>query len=311
MTAAILDPQTTEQGQKPIDTQRCGALLGTDSPAGPLLVGTHHRVTDGDPTSESGGRWLRDDQSSTAPALGPILADPSLAFAADVLDDLEKTRNANANRLRILTRDEVDSDGEHRGFGLTEDHPDVAQMAAIVASLDGLVKEATKTLERRVRKHPLGPWIKAQRGVGDKTAGRLLAAIGDPYWNTLHDRPRTVSELWAFAGLHTNGESAARRQRGVRANWSTVAKTRAWLVIEASMKQINPACKRDDAIGVHEDGCGCSPYRIVIDERRQRTRETHPDWTPGHSLNDAMRIASKELLKDLWIQARDLHHASE
>ena len=245
------------------------------------------------------------------PALGPILADPSLAFAADVLDDLEKTRNANANRLRILTRDEVDSDGEHRGFGLTEDHPDVAQMAAIVASLDGLVKEATKTLERRVRKHPLGPWIKAQRGVGDKTAGRLLAAIGDPYWNTLHDRPRTVSELWAFAGLHTNGESAARRQRGVRANWSTVAKTRAWLVIEASMKQINPACKRDDAIGVHEDGCGCSPYRIVIDERRQRTRETHPDWTPGHSLNDAMRIASKELLKDLWIKARDLHHAAE
>lgn len=308
---AVLDPQTTERGQASRDPQRVSALLGTNSPVGHDRADTHRPRADGDHTSESGGQSSTDTHLSSAPALGPILADPSLAFAADVLDDLEKTRNANANRLRILTRDEADSDGEHRGFGLTEDHPDVAQMAAIVGSLDGLVKEATRSLERRVRKHPLGPWIKAQRGVGDKTAGRLLAAIGDPYWNTLHDRPRTVSELWAFAGLHTNGESAARRQKGVRANWSTVAKTRSWLVIEACMKQIDPTCKRDDAIGVHEGGCGCSPYRIVIDDRRRRTRETHPDWTPGHSLNDAMRIASKELLKDLWIQARDLHHTAE
>ena len=308
---AVLDPQTTEQGQECAGTPLEAALLGNNFPVGHTRFEAQPSAADGDPTSEGEGQARHSTPARTAPALGPILADPSLAFAADVLDDLEKTRNANANRLRILTRDEADSDGEHRGFGLTEEHPDVAQMAAIVASLDGLVKEATKSLERRVRKHPLGPWIKAQRGVGDKTAGRLLAAIGDPYWNTLHDRPRTVSELWAFAGLHTNGESAARRQKGVKANWSTNAKTRAWLVIESCMKQINPACKQDDAIGVHEDGCGCSPYRIVIDERRQRTRETHPDWTPGHSLNDAMRIASKELLKDLWIQARDLHHAAE
>lgn len=308
---AVLDPQTTEQGQECAGTPLEAALFGTNSPVGRGDADTQSRFVDGDPTSGGGDHPALGAHTSDVSSLGPILADPSLAFAADVLDDLEKTRNANANRLRILTRNEVDSDGEHRGFGLTEDHPDVAQMAAIVASLDGLTKEATRSLEKRVRKHPLGPWIKAQRGVGDKTAGRLLAAIGDPYWNTLHDRPRTVSELWAFAGLHTNGESAARRQKGVKANWSTNAKTRAWLVIEACMKQINPACKRDDAIGVHEDGCGCSPYRIVIDDRRRRTLETHPDWTPGHSLNDAMRIASKELLKDLWVQAREIHHAAE
>lgn len=308
---AVLDLKTTEQGQANAGTHAPCAPLGTPFPVGQANADIQCARADGGPISRGGDHPALGAHTSDVSSSGPILADPSLAFAADVLDDLEKTRNANANRLRILTRDEADSDGEHRGFGLTEDHPDVAQMAAIVASLDGLVKEATKSLERRVRKHPLGPWIKTQRGVGDKTAGRLLAAIGDPYWNTLHDRPRTVSELWAFAGLHTNGESAARRQKGVKANWSTIAKTRSWLVIEACMKQINPACKRDDAIGVHEDGCGCSPYRIVIDDRRRRTRETHPDWTPGHSLNDAMRIASKELLKDLWIQARDLHHAAE
>ena len=54
------------------------------------------------------------------------LADPSLMLAADVVDDLERVRIANENRLRQLTRAEVDSDGEERGFGLSADHPDVA-----------------------------------------------------------------------------------------------------------------------------------------------------------------------------------------
>ena len=31
------------------------------------------------------------------------------------------------------------------------------------------------------------------------------------------------------------------------------------------------------------------------------------EWTPGHSLNDAMRVASKRLLCDLWREARRCH----
>ena len=46
---------------------------------------------------------------------------------------------------------------------------------------------------------------------------------------------------------------------------------------------------------------------MVIDQRRQRTATTHPEWTPGHSLNDAMRVASKRLLRDLWREARRCH----
>lgn len=37
------------------------------------------------------------------------------------------------------------------------------------------------------------------------------------------------------------------------------------------------------------------------------TAITHPEWTPGHSLNDGMRIASKRLLRDLWREARRIH----
>lgn len=72
------------------------------------------------------------------------------------------------------------------------------------------------------------------------------------------------------------------------------------------MKQLDPACKGETGIANHVDGCGCSPYRIVVDQRRTRTLLTHPDWTPCHSLNDGMRIASKAFLRDLWRQAKAL-----
>jgi hypothetical protein len=283
---------------------------------------------------------------------GDSLSDPALALAADVLDDLEKVRMANANRLGILTRTTEDSDGETRGFGLDESHPDVARLAAIVDALRKVEHDAELQLARQLRRHPLHPWIKAQKGVGEKQAARLLAAIGDPYirheivkadGTVIPEGPRTVSALWAYCGLHvlpaadhdavdalsvrvgggaTNGGDpgqstadtqvhcagvAPKRRRGELANWSTKAKTRAYLVATSCLKQRAATCKGDDAKTVHIDGCTCSPYRKVYDARRARTAVTHPDWTDGHSHNDALRVASKEILKDLWREAKRLH----
>lgn len=145
----------------------------------------------------------RPPATDTSPSNGSSpLADPFLALAADVVDDLEKVRIANENRLRQLTRTATDADGEERGFGLTADHPDVARLAALVDMLGDAEHKAVLNLARLLRQHPLHPWIKARVGLGEKQAARLLAAIGDPYWNTLHNRPRTVSELWAYCGYH-------------------------------------------------------------------------------------------------------------
>lgn len=38
---------------------------------------------------------------------------------------------------------------------------------------------------------------------------------------------------------------------------------------------------------------------------------THPEWTPGHSQNDAMRILMKRLLRNLWRAARDIHERED
>ena len=258
---------------------------------------------------------------------GPILYDPTLEMAANIVDDMERVRIANENRLRQLTRDTEDDDGETRGLGLPIDHPDVARLAGIVEGLNNLEQDAIKNLQKVVRRHPL--WItflKDQKGVGEKQAGRLLAAISDPYWHIPYERPRTVSELWAYCGYHvlpstqqgrdthqesgagshsstssnTHGNAdnhrqfgvAARRARGQKMNWNAEAKMRAYL--------IGAQCQR------YLD----SPYRIITDQRRAHTATTHPEWTPGHSLNDGIRITTKALLKDIWIAARDIHEGA-
>lgn len=341
-TGNIATPNSAPSGRAQLPQQATAVSTPIVlAPVGDQATDRGHERSEARATLAAVGSDSGPDQSASSRTL-PMkesLADPSLAFAADILDDLERTRNANANRLRVMTTTGADKDGIHRGFGFPPSHPDVARLSAMVAKLDELVHDATLNLQRQMRRHPLGPWVKAQRGIGEKQAARLLAAIGDPYWNTLHDRPRTVSELWAYCGLHTLPAShgtpdvqacpaggghtsaggdhsplnaqvstvAARRTKGQKSNWSTNAKTRAWLCIESCMKQIDAGCKGDTGIGLHSEDCKCSPYRVAVDQRRTRTAVIHPEWTPGHSLNDGMRIASKELLKDLWREARRIH----
>lgn len=155
-------------------------------------------------------------------------------------------------------------------------------------------KEATKILEKVMKSHALSGWVKASKGVGLKQGARLIAAVGDPYWNTLHDRPRTVTEFWSYCGFGVaNDGGAVKRQKGVKANWNAKAKMRAYLIAESCLKQKG------------------SPYEIAYRERRAHTEEVHPDWTKGRHHNDALRIAAKEILKDMWIATRDIYDARD
>ena len=225
------------------------------------------------------------------------MSDLLLQTVAAHLEDVEKLRVATENRLRILTATEPDSDGVARGFGLSDEHPVVRSIMESLEVLQIEENETTKLLQRQMRAHPLGPWVKAQKGVGEKQAARLLAAIGDPYWidaadfededgNVTHrpEGPRTVGQLWAYAGL----VPGQKRRKGVQSNWKSAIKMRAYLVATSCIKS---------------DG----PYRKVYDERRAHTAVTHPEWTLGHSHNDALRLISKRLLQDMYNEAKRLH----
>lgn len=269
---------------------------------------------------------------------GPILADPMLGMAAEVVDDLERVRIANENRYRTLTST------DEFGFGLTDDHPDIARLRALVDGLAQSEHQAILNVQRVMRNHPLGPWLKSAPGVGEKQAARLLAVIRDPYWNDLHDRPRTVSELWAYCGFHvmrtsgSHGTSdphlttaagptchpgghrrddtqtgnaagvAPKRQRGHKSNWNEDARKRAWLIAASCVKQ--PAG---------------TPYRDIYDQTREKyANATHsadcvrcgPSGKPapagsalsaGHQHARAMRAIAKAVLKELWLEAKRIH----
>jgi hypothetical protein len=275
------------------------------------------------------------------------LFDPSLALAADILDDTEKVWVANVNRLRILTtpHDQADADGEYRGFGLDDNHPGVARLADMVATLETLTKDATKHLEKVMRRHPLGPWQRdpARKGVGEKQLARLLAAIGDPYWNTLHNRPRTVSELHAYCGYHvlpashcyidahmahagrgsagggdTSQEGdetqpevagvAPRRQRGHKSNWSETARKRAWLIAESIVKAGGPYRDIYDTT----KGKYAAAVHVVSCVRCGPASKPAPVDSPlskAHIHARGLRAIAKTVLRDLWIEAQRLHHA--
>jgi len=234
--------------------------------------------------------------------------DPVLYQLAAGLYDVESVRKAQANRLRILTATGVDSDGVSRGFGLAADDPAVAVLEAQVEALAATEKALVKGLEKRLRLHPLHSWVKAQNGLGDKTVGRLLGSLGDPYWHDLHDRPRSIGELFAFCGVAGPGQ---RKQRGQQVTWNPELRMRLWNIVQPIIKNrrsryrtVYDAGRERYAEKLHTESCvRCGP--------KGKPAESGSPWSDGHKHGAAMRLVMREILRDLWSESRRLHGADE
>lgn len=252
-----------------------------------------------------------------------LLNDPMLGQMAATVDDLEQQRKATENRLRIFLKDEADDDGEERGFGLTPDHPSVIAQKAVLDLIVEAEKRAVKNLEKAMKSHPLGPWVQEQKGLGLKTVARLLAEIGDPYWMTrympnpenpeqliiVQDRPRTVSELWAYCGLHVQNGAAVKRTKGQQANWKGMAKVRAYNCVDPVIKLKNNPGKYTTIFFDEKERLTGRNYGEGYYGRKLKNKIID-ESTPipaGHVMAMAKRKVMKELLKDLWIESARLH----
>jgi len=190
-----------------------------------------------------------------------------LLFHAEMLTDLERLRIATENRVRSL--------GQVHGI----ESADYEQQAEALAKIE---HQATLALQRALRRHPLGSWVKRTVGIGEKQGARLLAAIGDPCWNALEGRPRRgPAELWAYCG-YAPGQ---KRTKGVKNNWNAQAKMRAYLIAESCIKQRH------------------SPYRAVYDDARANWAGRE-GVTDGHAHNHALRLVAKAVLKDVFLEYR-------
>lgn len=248
---------------------------------------------------------------------GSIAQDTLLILAA-TLDDLEAQRKATDNRIRSLRQ--VGGYGDE-----ANDTPEMLVLTAIAEQISGVEAQAELALKRAMRAHPLGPWVKATAGIGEKTGARLLAAIGDPAWNTLHDRPRTLSELRSYCGY--GDPERQKRRKGQKANWSNEAKMRAFLCAEAAIKAgVRKVREPDDSDGYDLDARqAITDYgQVYLDGRAKYLHSVHP-WPcerctgkgqppaevgsprkPSHEHAMAVRLVSKAILADLYTEAVSL-----
>jgi len=221
-----------------------------------------------------------------------------LTIYADLLDDLERSRIATENRIRSLR--------EVKGLAGS---PEEERLDSIAMGLAEAERKATNELRKAVKAHPLGEWIGAQIGVGEKQTGRLLGVLGDPSLRvdleTGEATERTVSQLWSYCGY---GDAKAQvRRRGEKANWNATLKMRAFLIAESCIKQSASPYRKvyDDARAkyadaVHAEGCKqCGPSG--------KPAQPGSDLRDGHKHARALRLVAKSFLRDLWEESRRLH----
>jgi hypothetical protein len=291
------------------------AAAATNFPDAHRLCESHSIPGVGDQATETAHGF--NESHVTDGGLGPILVDYTLQMCADVVDDLEKVKIANENRLRTLTMD-----GEH-GHGMSSDHPDVKRLADIVAALSAAEHQAVLNLQRSMRKHPLGPFVKNSKGIGEKQAARLLASIRDPYWTDLHNRPRKLRELYRFCGMDVVNTSAQKvpasqvsvgagvapsKQRGEKVHWSPDARMRLWLIASKCVmvghggpyRQVYDEGRAKYADAVHTTECKrCGP-------KGKPALEGSP-LSAAHQHARAIRLICKAILRDLWEESKRIH----
>jgi hypothetical protein len=250
------DHQKSDAHDGPVAGSTCAAHLGLDT----------HGVRGG--ALSCGDQRDGDIHESLVAAPHDAL----LLILADAVDDLERVRIATDNRIRSLI--------QVKGL---EDSPERRRLEQLRDGIAALEHAATRDLQRAMRAHPLGSWVKRTIGVGEKQAARLLAAIGDPA-----DRPNPA-KLWQYAGHGDPARSKLRKGQPVEHN--PIAKMRTRLIANSCIKQMR------------------SPYRAVYD--RERVRWTDRDTTDLHKHNHALRVVGKAMLLDLWREARELRGGQE
>jgi len=262
--SAVGGDPSATTSQMTCETQ-AGVAGGGDSPPSPPGPGS-------DPSLEAAG-WVE------------------LRMFAEMFADAQDYRKAMNNRTRSMTVDSVP----------------LAEALESVRYSETKLGLAMKRCFRRVAPE-IHAWVKETPGLGEHTFARLVGAIGHPaiaephHWEgegsdrvLIADPPylRTLSQLWSYCGV---GDPNRKRRKGMTADEAAQlgnprAKTMIHIIAEGALKQDGKTGKLR------------SPYRDVYDLHRP-TYDTRDGWTPAHAHNAALRRMKKEILRDLWIVAR-------
>lgn len=164
-----------------------------------------------------------------------------------------------------------------------------------------------KTMEKLAKSLPVYSWWDQFRGLGDLGLATIVAEAG------ALDRYPSKGHLWKRLGLAPYEGFAGSTWK--RKTWRPRALTedewvknpfsgeRYALIHQIAMWLRNAQCESKEKSGT-DYGRPTGPYGEAYVHRREHTKVTHPDWSPGHAHMDALRYVAKRLLRDLWTEWR-------
>lgn len=151
-----------------------------------------------------------------------------------------------------------------------------------------------KQMEAMVKQLPIAAWLELpeQRGIGILSIAKIIGECGN-----LADY-RNPSCVWKRMGC-------APYQGKMPATWRSGKEGKAsaedWVAMGYNPRRRSLMYVIGEGI-VKQNGDG--PYRKRYDEAKATFAEKHPDYSKGRCHSHAMLLASKLLLKNLWIEMR-------
>ena len=197
---------------------------------------------------------------------------------------------------------------------LTEQLPadlDIAEMMApelvLLCQTLGLYEKRRDVIESEMKnlakQLPVYFWAESVAGLGKIGLAVTVGEAGDL------SRFPNVRHLWKRLGLapfEKNGECRAMSQwhgnqldaeEWIQAGYSGKRRAEIYACVGESLVKHQLLSKTKTESGLSE---AKGPYGRVFVARRAHCAEVHPDWKNGHLNNDAKRVMTKAVLKDLW-----------
>jgi hypothetical protein len=236
---------------------------------------------------------------------------------------------ALGNKLNYIEQARIALQNQCRSLSETEFRimPSFAALKSGVGELEVAEKEAIKELEQATKQHPLwSVYFEPINGCGPKSAGRLLALLGDPLRYTNQDDElieRQVSSLWHYCGYAPGYD---RHKRGEQGSFNPHARKQLYVMATCLMKSgghykdVYDARKEATSGKVHSTKC-MNTVRPVAGkpagsngcgtQANPEWGEIGAPWRAGHCHKDAIRIMMKTFLKDLYAAAEELELVTE
>jgi hypothetical protein len=199
------------------------------------------------------------------------------------------SRKANASRLDGEGQDHCEN---HAGGALSVSLPIVINSLRSREGWDQIRDVSEKAMREIARAFPVWERVAQIVGFGDLGLAVIVAEAG----NDLTAYPHHM-HLWKRLGLAPyNGKAGSTWKAGglTKEEWRDLGYSGVRRGTIAGDIGIPLFFKKSR-----------NAYGAVYTARRAHTALTHPEWTPAHSDNDARRIMTKALIKDIWRMWRE------